>query len=88
MIWLGDLNYRLFMYDAAEVKQHIAKKELKKLQEFDQVSGCCQALYLFVIVQQQQLTTFIFSLLVWLLKCSCKNRFSINYHHLLFNSVQ
>lgn len=37
VIWLGDLNYRLFMYDAAEVKHHIAKQDLKKLQEFDQV---------------------------------------------------
>lgn len=38
VFWLGDLNYRLFMYDAAEVKQLIAKRELKMLQEFDQVS--------------------------------------------------
>lgn len=37
VIWLGDLNYRLFMYDAAEVKQHIARQELKRLQEVDQV---------------------------------------------------
>lgn len=37
VIWLGDLNYRLFMYDATEVKQHIARQELKRLQEFDQV---------------------------------------------------
>lgn len=38
VFWLGDLNYRLFMYDAAEVKQLIAKCELKMLQECDQVS--------------------------------------------------
>lgn len=37
VIWLGDLNYRLFMYDATEVKQYIVRQELKKLQEVDQV---------------------------------------------------
>lgn len=46
VIWLGDLNYRLCFPDVGEVKKLIDEKDLRRLQEYDQVRPCNDAAFL------------------------------------------
>lgn len=66
------------MYDAAEVKQHIAKSELKKLQEFDQVRVCHRAQCFISTYRHQQLEQHfsVFVFLSFTLKIETTLRFA------------